>query len=247
MLLNPPPPPPSHKQTKLWSFLLLSCFYPYACIILAGTTTMASILDQYEEESARATSLSTVTPLQVPVSSHNPGVLLCLLLWNIIVRGVGGESMFMDFMGYLYLPIYVPKNILQIDELTCIVMQQTNTDEITCATNQQNFDNQQTQQANEFVSIFKLMCLFHYYPNLILCDRDLKNRHLLGVKRSWLGKISVNYRLEMSLVKLFNFQWTWKFTGNSILVSIPVSPVFTKMICQKYTVIFVSNPLFIWY
>ena len=62
--------------------------------------------------------------------------------------------MFMDFVGYLYLRIYVPKNILQIDELTCIVMQQTSTDEITCATNQQNFDNQQTQQANEFANVF---------------------------------------------------------------------------------------------
>lgn len=31
---------------------------------------MASILDQYEEESARATSISSVTPIQVPVSSN---------------------------------------------------------------------------------------------------------------------------------------------------------------------------------
>lgn len=33
-------------------------------------TPMASILDQYEEESARATSISSVTPIQVPVSSN---------------------------------------------------------------------------------------------------------------------------------------------------------------------------------
>ena len=75
MLLNPPPlskfDVSCNKNSILWSFLLLSCFYPCARIILAGTITMASILDQYEEESARATSLSTVTPLQVPVSSHN--------------------------------------------------------------------------------------------------------------------------------------------------------------------------------
>ena len=49
--------------------------------------------------------------------------------------------MFVDFVGYTYPQIYVPMNVLQSNELSCIVKQQTGYPQNYVPTNQQHLDN----------------------------------------------------------------------------------------------------------
>lgn len=53
-----------------WQLSICKTEYKVSYKPVVEATPMASILDQYEEESARATSISSVTPIQVPVSSN---------------------------------------------------------------------------------------------------------------------------------------------------------------------------------
>ena len=49
----------------------------------------------------------------------------CIEIYFCAIIIFNGGSMFVDFVGYPYLQIYVPTNVLQSDELSCIVIQQT--------------------------------------------------------------------------------------------------------------------------
>ena len=59
----------------------------------------------------------------------------------IIVRGC---LMLVDFVGFPYPRIYVPMNVGEGNELSCIVMLQTSYPRNYVATNQQDFDNPRT-------------------------------------------------------------------------------------------------------
>lgn len=68
-----------NKQFKelAWLLSIYKTVYKVSYKPIVEATPMASILDQYEEESARATSISSVTPIQIPVSSntlHSPHI-----------------------------------------------------------------------------------------------------------------------------------------------------------------------------
>ena len=64
------------------------------------------------------------------------------IYWRIII--VRGGKVFMDFLGHSYSRIYVPTNVYQINELSCILMHQTSYSQYYISLNHQNFDNPRT-------------------------------------------------------------------------------------------------------
>lgn len=108
-----------------WLLSIYKTVYKVSYKPIVEATPMASILDQYEEESARATSISSVTPIQIPVSSNFAHLILKVLLqlkfWNKLMYQEITEFFCLTYIyrvsivAYAYMYMYAWTNILLAD------------------------------------------------------------------------------------------------------------------------------------